>query len=162
MGDVQWATWAPALPVRRERPVRFWLVGLVMVVLAGVAVGLVVYQLARPRGAAAASDEGWGDFGAVLGGAAVGVLACVIAWLALLVALVRRYLAPGSRLAAAGASFGAVLAAALALAALGAVLASAGGSSVGSSGSVALLGAVQGAALGAAVAPPVMVNRFRR
>jgi uncharacterized BrkB/YihY/UPF0761 family membrane protein len=144
---------------RRERPVRFWLLGLAGAVLGAIVIGVVVYQLARPRGAAAASDEGWGELGAVVEGLAAGVLAGVIAWLVLLLLYLRRYLAPTSRLAAGGASLGGVLVGALTLAALGAALAGVGGAA---GGSWATLGALQGACLAAAALPPVVVSRIRR
>lgn len=154
--------WAPVLPTaQRRRPVLSWLLGLAGVVLVGVVGGLVGYQSARPRGAAAESGEGWEELGAWLTGLACGTLALVVAWCILLVVYVRAYVAPGSRLGAAGASLGIVLAAALGVGALVTLAAAVGqGSGNGGSGAAAL-GALWGAELAGMASPPAVVDRYR-
>lgn len=160
--DLTAAGWTPWAQAPRERPVRFWLIGLLGVALAGVGAGVLAYQALRPRGAAAASDEGWGDLAAVVEGALAGILVLLIAWLVLLVLFLRRYLARPGRLPAAGTSIAAMVAAAVALAVLGALLAALTAPDQGVGGTWALTGAVQGAALAGLAAPPVVVVRARR
>ena len=156
------AHWLPVLPpAPRRRPVLSWLLGLAGVVVAGIVVGLVGYQLSRPTGVAAESDEGWGEFGAWLAGFAVGTLALVVGWCVLLVVYVRVYVAAGSRLRVVGASAGMILAIALGAGVLVALAAAVGQGLSGSGGGMAALGALWGAELAAAATPPAMVDRYR-
>lgn len=163
MGGDGAMAWQPVLPApRRERPVLSWLLGLAGVVLVGVVVALVTYQLARPKGGEGRSDEGWADLSAGLLSLAVGTLALVVAWCVLLTVYVRAYLPAGVRLTAAGASVGVVLAASLGLAVVTVLLSSLGQAVTGGGNGWAALGAVWGAELAGAAAPPAMVDRYRR
>ncbi len=155
-GDAGWVGAAP----NRQRPLRFWLLGLAAVAVGAVGIGMAVYLLARPG--PADSSEGWAELGAVIGGALPGTLAGTALWLVLLVVYVRRHLSPGGRGRAVGMSLAWVAAGAGGPALVLAVLLRlAGGGGPGSTEAWAWFGAVTGAMVAAAAAPAVVVERMR-